>query len=396
MPVFEYVARDMSGQALRGRVQAQDSQHAAALLRAQGLFLTSLRSETRTSRAVGPLRPVDLANFAHHVSTLLGAGLTITGALQVLEEHAEDEVLGALASALRAEVEEGATLSQALERVRADIPDIFVGFVRGGEATGRLDLAFQRLNSYLERELEFRRKVREALFYPAVVLTVAVVVVGAFLLYVVPAFERVYRAAGASLPPLTQALMVTSRVLGRFVPLLGGVAVALALPAARRSIGQKVWRSTEPLLGRAPKVGPLLRLSRAARFLHSLGASLTAGVPVTSAVRLAAGAAGRPGWVGVLQRHLEEGSRLTEGLRAIGEVPAVALRLVALGEESGQVGEMATRAAEVLDREFEMRIKRLLAALEPALTVALAVVVGVLLVALYMPIFGLGRAVLGR
>lgn len=396
MPLFEYLARDVAGQPVRGRIQAEDARHAAAILRGQGLYLTSAQAGTPAARKLPQLRAVDLANFAHHLSTLLGAGLTLTGALQVLEEHADDPALETLAAAVRAEVEEGSPLSQALEQVSAGFPAVFVGFVRGGEATGRLDLAFQRLSAYLERELEFRRKAREALFYPAVVLGAAVVVVAVFLLYVVPAFERVYRAAGASLPPLTQALMAASRGLRNLIPALGAVAVSFALPPVRRSVGQVVWRRAEPLLERVPRVGSLLRTARAARFLHTLGASLAAGVPLMSALGVATQAAGRVRWLGLLEKRLEEGGRLTEALRATGEVPAVAIRLVALGEESGQVGEMALRAAEVLDREFEVRVRRLLAALEPALTVALAAVVGVLLLGLYMPIFGLGRAVLGR
>lgn len=394
MPVFEYVARDPAGNAVRGRVRADDARHVAAVLRAQGLYLTSARVGTSAPREVVPLRPVELANFAHHLSTLLGAGLTLTAALQALEEHAGDPTLEAVAAALRAEVEEGSSLSQALDRVGAGFPPTFVGFVRGGEATGRLDLAFQRLSAYLERELEFRRKAREALFYPAVVLGTAALVVGAFLLYVVPAFERVYRAAGAPLPPLTLALMAASRGLERLLPVVGLVAVSLVLLAARRSAWRVLWSHMEPALDRAPRVGQLVRTARAARFLHSLGASLTAGVPLVAALGVAAQAAGRTRWVAPLQRHLEEGGRLTDALRATQEVPPVALRLVALGEESGQVGEMALRAADVLDREFEVRVRRLLAGLEPALTVGLAVVVGVLLLGLYMPIFGLGRAVL--
>jgi type II secretory pathway component PulF len=388
MPVFEYVARDGSGTAVRGRAHAEDVRDLASLLRRQGLFLTSAESLALGSGGRVALSPGELANFTHHLAVLLDAGLTVFSALEALEEHAEEESLQRFSRVLREEVERGASLSQALASAAEGLPQGFVGVVQGGEVTGRLDVAFHRLSTYLERELEFRRRVREALTYPAVVLAAAFLVVGVFLTYVVPAFERVYRGAGAELPPLTRAVMAASRAArSLLLPLEAAVVPLVLVPGARRRVGRKVWAVLEPLV-------KLVRTARAARFLHSLGHSLASGVPVLAALPAAAGAAGKPGWSDALSARVERGGRLADALRALPGFPPVAVRLVGLGEESGQVADMALRAAEVLDREFELQVKRLLAALEPALTVALAAVVGVLLLALYMPIFGLGRAVL--
>jgi len=395
MPVFEYVARDGSGTAVRGRAHAEDVRDLASLLRRQGLFLTSAESLALGSGERVALSPGELANFTHHLAVLLDAGLTVFSALEALEEHAEEESLQRFSRVLREEVERGASLSQALASAAEGLPQGFVGVVQGGEVTGRLDVAFHRLSTYLERELEFRRRVREALTYPAVVLAAAFLVVGVFLTYVVPAFERVYRGAGAELPPLPRAVMAASRAARSLLLPLGAAVVPLVLvPGARRRVGRKVWAVLEPLVERVPKLGKLVRTARAARFLHSLGHSLASGVPVLATLPAAAGAAGKPGWSDALSARVERGGRLTDALRALPGFPPVAVRLVGLGEDSGQVADMALRAAEVLDREFELQVKRLLAALEPALTVALAAVVGVLLLALYMPIFGLGRAVL--
>ncbi|MCS7235190.1 MAG: type II secretion system F family protein [Armatimonadota bacterium] len=396
MPTFEYVARDASGRAVRGRAQAQDRRELAALLRRQGLFLTSVDAhEDSPSSAVRvSLRARELAEFAHHMATLLGAGLTVFAALQAVEEHSDTEDLRRLARALREEVERGSALSAALDRVCRGLPPVFVGVVQSGEATGRLDAAFQRLSAHLERELEFRRKVRDALAYPAVVLAAAAVVVGVFLVYVVPAFERVYRSAGASLPPLTQALLATSAAVRSALPGLAGVGVFFAWPALRQAgwalLGPAVTRWVEGL----PAVGALVRTARAGRFLHALGAGLTGGVPLLTAVDVAARAAGWPAWSAVCRARLEGGGRLSDSLRLLPGFPPLASRFVGLGEESGRVADMVLEAARLLDREFEQRVRRLLAGLEPALTIALAVVVGGILAALYMPIFGLGRAVL--
>ncbi|MDR7610769.1 MAG: type II secretion system F family protein [Armatimonadota bacterium] len=396
VPVFEYVARDAAGGVVRGTAQAQDARELATLLRRQGLFLTSLEAQRD---GAGPVERVslglpELADFTHHMATLLGAGLTVSAALRAVEEHADAENLRRLARALRGEVEKGSRISAALAAVGVGMPPVFVGIVESGEATGRLDVAFGRLSGYLERELEFRRKVKEALAYPAVVLAAAALVVGVFMVYVIPAFERVYRSAGAPLPPITQALMATSRGVRVALPALAAVGALALLPRTR--VGLVGW--LRPALERAgdaaPRVGQLIRLARAARFLHSLGSSLTAGVPLLAALEVATRAAGRPHWLPALRKSVEEGSPLSETLRRIAEFPPLGARFVGLGEESGEVGEMALRAAEVLDRDFGLRVKRLLATLEPALTLGLAAVVGVILLALYMPIFGLGRAVL--
>lgn len=393
MPVYEYVARDGAGRPVRGRAQVRDARELASLLRRQGLYLTAVAAPEEDGR--GPTQrvdvgPADLADFTHHMATLLGAGLPVFSALRAVEDHADSDRLRRLARALREEVERGGQLSAALERVAVGLPAVFVGIVQSGEATGRLDVAFQRLSAYLEREVEFRRRVREALAYPTVVLAAAVLVVGVFLVYVVPAFERVYRAAGASLPALTQALMAASRVVRSIAPGLVPLAALLAWPGLRRFARTGAARLAE----RLPGVGGLLRAARAARFLHALGSSLAAGVPVLQAVEVAARAAGRPGWTTVLRARLEGGERLSDAVQGLEGFPPLARRFLGLGEESGQVGEMALRAAEVLDRDVERGFRRLVAGLEPALTVAMAAVVGVLLVALYLPIFGLGRAVL--
>lgn len=395
MPVFEYVARDASGRPIRGRAQAQDRRELAALLRRQGLFLTALEADQRAAgdQRVG-LRVPELADFTHHMATLLGAGLTLVSALQAVEEHADSDGLRRFCRLLREEVERGTALSAALERMSAHLPPVLVGVIQSGEATGRLDVAFQRLSAHLERELEFRRKVREALAYPTVVLAAAAVVVVVFLVYVVPAFEQVYRSAGASLPPLTQALMATSRGVRTVLPTLLALVPFAVWPRIRWAFWLRVGPLLEGLVGRLPRLGELMRTARAARLLQALGASLAAGVPVLTAVEVASAAAGRPGWASILRARLEGGGRLSDALQALDGFPSLACRFLGLGEESGQLGEMALRAGEVLDRDFEVRVRRLLAALEPALTVALAAVVGVILMALYLPIFSLGRAVL--
>lgn len=396
MPSFEYVSRDARGALVRGRVEALTDAEARARLRQQGLFVTAL-TEWRPPRRGATRTVADVALLAHHLATLVGAGLPLLQGLQALAEQLDDPRLRALVEALAADIQEGRQLSAAMARRPDVFSPVVVGIVRSGEIGGRLDEALARLAAYLERELEFRRRVRDALLYPGFVLVLALAVLGVFLTVIIPAFDRVYRSAGAELPALTQALVMASRLVrANLLLLLTGVPIAL-LPPVRRRLGEAV---TALLLALGQRVGPVRALAHTlqlARFTQALGALLQSGVPVLTAIEVARDAGASPAFARVteaLQTAISEGRRLSEGMRATGTFPPLVVRMVALGEESGRLDAMVVRVGEVLDREFERAVRRLLAFLEPVLTLALGAIVGFIMLALYLPIFGLGRTVL--
>lgn len=396
MPSFEYVSRDARGALVRGRVEALTDAEARARLRQRGLFVTAL-TEWRPPRRGATRTVADVALLAHHLATLVGAGLPLLQGLQALAEQLDDPRLRALVEALAADIQEGRQLSAAMARRPDVFSPVVVGIVRSGEIGGRLDEALARLAAYLERELEFRRRVRDALLYPGFVLVLALAVLGVFLTVIIPAFDRVYRSAGAELPALTQALVMASRLVrANLLLLLTGVPVAL-LPPVRRRLGEAV---TALLLALGQRVGPVRALAHTlqlARFTQALGALLQSGVPVLTAIEVARDAGASPAFARVteaLQTAISEGRRLSEGMRATGTFPPLVVRMVALGEESGRLDAMVVRVGEVLDREFERAVRRLLAFLEPVLTLALGAIVGFIMLALYLPIFGLGRTVL--
>ncbi|MDR7492139.1 MAG: type II secretion system F family protein [Armatimonadota bacterium] len=394
MPSFEYVSRDARGALVRGQVEALTDAEARAWLRQQGLFVTAL-TERRPPRRGTTRTVADVALLAYHLATLVGAGLPLLQGFQALAEQLDDPRLRALVEALAADIQEGRQLSAAMARRPDVFSPVVVGIVRSGEVGGRLDEALARLAAYLERELEFRRRVRDALLYPGFVLVLALAVLGVFLAVIIPAFDRVYRSAGAELPALTQALVMASRLVrANLLVLVAGVPVVLLPPVRRR-----FWEAVAaPLLALGQRVGPIRGLAHTlqlARFTQALGALLQSGVPVLTAIEVAREAGASPAFARVteaLQASISEGRRLSEGMRATGTFPPLVVRMVALGEESGRLDAMVVRVGEVLDREFERAVRRLLAFLEPVLTLALGALVGFILLALYLPIFGLGRS----
>ena len=398
MPTYEYVSRDARGLLIKGRVEAEDNARARARLQERGLFVTALRPE-----AVGPRRGVRLPKAAevvlmtHHLAMLLGAGLPLYQALEALAEQTDDPQMRGIVQGLAQDIEEGKSLSVALGRHPDLFPAVYIGVIRNGELSGRLDEALERLAAYLERDQEFRRRVRDALVYPAIVLSLAAVVLAIFLTYIIPAFDRVYRSTGARLPTLTQALMAASVLFRHNLPLVGLALVLVILPPTRRIIWEALSGPLQRLVLRVPQARVLAQTISLSRFVHALGAMLQSGVPVLPALEVAGEAVGAPEFhktTRFLISQISAGRRFGDALRQTGQFPPMIVRMVALGEESGRLDTMLQRAGAVMDREFELRMRRFLTFLEPALTLFLGGVIGILLLALYMPIFGLGRALM--
>jgi len=339
----------------------------------------------------------DIAMLTYDLGVLLGAGLPLMQALDVLGEQTTDQVLRGVLRSVSQEIQVGKKFSEALGRYPSLFSPLYRGIVGNGETTGRLDLALERLAGFLERDLEFRRKVRDILVYPAMVMAMAGVVLGIFLIYIIPAFDQVYRHAGASLPPLTRALVAWSRLARTTMPLVFPCAAALLVPQVRRWLLGTCLPPIQRALLTIPITRALARTALLGRFAHSMAMVLHSGVPLLSALDVA-GEVGGPREFGsvidTLKRSIIGGRRLTEAMRSTGWFTPAFLNMVNVGEETGKLETMIARTAAILDREFDARMKRFLALLEPLLILMVGAIVGVILMALYLPMFGLARAVL--
>ncbi len=397
MMTFAYVCRDNHGALIRGKVEAEDESRARARLQRQGLFITSLRRQRWAGGTRGGARTQgEVAALTHHLAMLVGAGLPLSQALQVLAEHTDDERMRGVVQDLVWGIEEGRSLSDALDRRPDLFSPAYVGMVRNGEVSGRLDQALERLAAYIDRDLEVQRKVREALIYPALVLSLAAVVLTVFLTFIIPAFDRIYRTAGAHLPALTRALLAGSRIFRAGLPYVPLAVLVGVLRPTRRLVWPVLAARLQALVLRLPRIGALAKLALLSRFAHAMGMMLQSGVPILSALEVAGKAVGtaESGQViDALKRQIIQGRRLAEAMRETHWFTPMIIRMTSLGEESGRLDAMLDRAAAILDREFDLQMRHLLTFLEPALTVLVGGIVGVILLALYLPIFGLARAV---
>ncbi len=351
-------------------------------------------SRTAPRRARRRVGDADVAMLTYDLSSLLGAGLPLLQALDVLAEQATEQRLRDVLQALSRDIQGGRKFSEALGRFPDLFPALYRGIVANGEATGRLDYALERLAAFLERDVEFRKKVRDILIYPAIVLTMAGVVLSIFLIFIIPAFERVYARSHATLPLLTRMLLATSRGFRTGLPFLLLAVTPLLVPPVREWVRRVVIAPLQRSLLGLPRVGTLAQSAVLSRFAHSMAMMLQSGVPLLSALEVA-GAIGGPLQFDTMVDHLKQsvihGRRLSEAMRASGWFTPVFLRMVSVGEETGRLDTMLARVAVILDRDFDARMRRNLALLEPLLILVVGAIVGVILMSLYLPMFGLAR-----
>lgn len=402
MANFTYTVRDATGMLHKGVLEADDPNIARARLRQQGYFITSLQP-LRDRRGSIPWflgRGVsldDLMTFTFQLASLTHAGITLVRSLEALHDEAENQMLKKIIAAVREDIQAGKRFSQALEKHPAAFSPFYVGMVRSGEVSGTLDDTLNHLAELLDRDAVLRQKWRAMLVYPAIVLSLAAIVITVFLLYVVPAFEKVYRAGGAVLPAPTLVLVGLSHVLRRYYLLIIVGLLAGAWVAGQQTIWLRFRPWLDNMTMRLPLLGRVAKLVALSRFARTLGTMLRSGVPIIGALEATADAVDRPAMreaTESLQEEIGHGRRLREAMSKNALFPPMLLQVVSVGEESGTLDEMLIRAAELLDRQIDAAVKRLLTLMEPALTLVLGAVVGVILIALYMPIFGLARAVL--
>ena len=396
---YEYAGRDRTGTPVRGFVEAEDDARARARLREQGLFITRLTPRVRRSLAGLFSRRLNLdevAAFTFHLSGLVSSGVPLLRGLETLREQTDNPRLQATIADLESSIQTGHSLSGSLSRHPAIFSPLYVGIVRAGELAGALDQALLRLTDYLDREMALRQKIRAMAVYPAFVLLLAALVIGMFIVFVIPAFDRVYRSAGAALPLPTRVLLESSQIVRRNWSFILAGAAAGIWGLGRPPVRQLAREAGERLTRRLPVLRSLARLVQVNRFVTTFGAMYTSGVPVLTALDVTTEALTDPRMqtaIDTIRDGITRGRRLSDVMRSMELFPPMVYRMVALGEESGRLDVMLRRTADLLDREIDYAIKRLVTLAEPLMTLVLGGVVAGILMALYLPIFGLARVV---
>jgi type IV pilus assembly protein PilC len=405
MPQFSYTALDAAGAELSGLVDASSPEQAAATLRGRGLFPTGVgpvtpafvSAEAGALGRVGawtwrrPARPVEVAAFTRQLATLLRAGLPLLRALEVLARQERNRVWRDVQRNLADSIRSGGMLSDAMARHPRVFDGLYLSMVRAGEAGGVLDLTLERLAGFAEKSLRLRGRLRAALAYPLVVLTVAVLILAGLLGLVVPKFQQVFAELlkGAPLPALTRGVLAVSDIVKtHFILFLAAAIAAVVLfRMIRRTPAGGRW--IDRALLRMPVLGDLWLKAIVARGARTFGTLLTGGVPMLSALRITADTAGNLRIQEALQQihdRVKAGDSVARPLEATGAFPPLVASMVEVGEQSGQLPAMLGKVADIYDEEVDQAVAGLSSLVEPVLIVVLAVIVGTIVIALFLPI----------
>lgn len=387
MPRFAYKAVKPSGEVIEGVMDAVDRTTVVERLRGQGNIPIRAtewgRAGARRSlrllglRARGPgMR--DIITLTQELASLLRAGVPLDRALTILADLQQAGQIHTIVTRVQELIHGGSTFADALETCDDAFPNFYIGMVRAGEAGGSLEKVLARLAETLERSQDVKDEVKSALRYPMVVLFVAAAAIIILMTAVIPEFQPLFEDAGAALPFSTQVIIAVSEFVRAFWWVLaGGVLVAyVALQRTIRKTEGRAW--WDGLLLKAPLVGNLISKVETARFARTLGALLSNGVNITTALIMTAGTLGNSVVVAAViqaEERVKKGERLAEPLIASGVFPRLAVQLIQVGEESGELESMLLRVAEMFDAEVSRTIQRILALLVPIITIGLGIVV---------------------
>jgi len=417
MPRYTYVALDARGQETSGVVEAESQNAAVGQLRQTGLFPKNISEEGKgpKTKAKAPvkaaaarkdikinipflqkktIKPKTLMIFTRQLATLIDAGLPLLRGLTVLGKQEPDLVLKGVINNLAESVQGGGTFSESLAGHPRIFNKLYVNMVKAGELGGVLELVLLRLAEFQEKAQKIKNKVVAAMFYPIIVLVIAIVILAFLLVFIVPKFEAIFAdmLGGKPLPGLTQFVIGASNMVKNNSLVLVGGLVGLIILYKIVSKTKQGLVVIDNIKLKAPLFGDLTRKSSISRFSRTLGTLVTSGVPILQALNITRETAGNSVIAGAITKvhdSVKEGESIVNPLEASGVFPPMVISMIDVGEETGQLPEMLLKVAEVYDDEVDNAVAGLTSLLEPIMIVFLAVVVGTIVIALFLPLISI-------
>jgi type IV pilus assembly protein PilC len=393
---FLWEGKDKRGNKVSGKLVAANEQAARAELRRQGVNAGRIRKQ-RSSAQGGKVNAADIAVFSRQLATMLAAGIPLVQSFEIVGAGHEKAAMQKLILEIKADIESGVSLHEALGRRPLYFDELYVNLVEAGEQAGALDGLLDKIATYKEKTEAIKKKVKKALFYPSAVLGVALIVSTILLVYVIPEFESLFQGFGAELPAFTRMVIELSVFVRTNGPMLAAAiagAVWFFLYSFKRS---KAMRdSIDALSLKVPVIGPILDKSSLARFARTLSTMFAAGVPLVEALTSVAGATGNVVYERAVLRIRDEvstGMRLQRAMDNTGLFPNMVIQMIAVGEEAGALDEMSGKVATFYEAEVDNAVDAMSSLLEPLIMAILGVLVGGLVIAMYLPIFKMGEVV---
>jgi type IV pilus assembly protein PilC len=403
MPVYVWVAETKRGRKLKGEIDAANEAIALNQLKKRNFTVKKLKPKPKDIfENISFLKPKvtnkDLVVFTRQFSTMIDAGLPLVQGLTILAEQSENPTFKSILKEITKDVEGGSTLAEAMKKHPKVFDDLFVNLVAAGEVGGILDTILRRLATFIEKAEKLKSQIKGAMTYPAVVVAIAIIVIAVILIFVIPVFEDMFRSFGSALPGPTQLVVNLSRFIkGNFHWIVLGLgALVYAVKWYRGT--QKGRKQTDAMLLKLPIFGDLLKKTAVARFTRTLGTMISSGVPILDALEIVAKTSGNVIIEEILYEvrgSIAEGQTIAEPLSENDIFPGMVIQMIAVGEATGALDTMLEKIADFYDDEVDAAVAALTSMLEPLLMLFLGGSIGGLVIAMYLPIFGMAAAMGG-
>jgi type IV pilus assembly protein PilC len=396
MPQFTYTARSTNGELKSATIDAPNRDEVIKQLKQQRLNVVKIDEGSATKKKRGGrIKMRDIVIFTRQFSTMINAGLPLVQALDILATQSENPALKDVTRQVVFDVESGNTVADALRKHPAAFTDLYVNMVAAGEAGGILDTILMRLAVFMEKNDALIRKVKGAMIYPSVIMSVAAIAITVLLVFVIPTFQTMFASAGIALPLPTRVVIGMSHFLKAYWYVVAGILIGTFIAIKRYYATPNGKLVIDRTLLKAPVLGDVLRKSAVSRFTRTLGTLISSGVSILDGLEITAKTAGNR----VIQDAIMEsrasiagGETIAAPLKKSQVFPPMVISMIAVGEQTGGLDEMLSKIADFYDEEVDAAVSGLLALMEPVMIVFLGVVVGGMVVAMYLPIFDMVNA----
>jgi type IV pilus assembly protein PilC len=405
VPTYVWKGKTLAGEVQSGEIQMGSQDEVLNHLRKKRIITLFVREKPKQIslslrlRGATGVKTKDLAIFTRQFATMINAGLPLVQCLDILATQVDKVAFRTIINAVMHDVEAGSTLAEAMRRHPKVFDNLFVNMVEAGEAGGILDVILLRLATYIEKAEALRRKVKSAMTYPVVVLSVAVSTTIFMLLFIIPTFAKIFADFGATLPMPTRIVLAVSDFLRNFWYVLIVVVIALIVGYRRYVATKSGRRNVDRLMLKIPAIGDVLRKGSIARFTRTLGTLISSGVPILDGLEITANTAGNKVIEEAIMEtrgSIREGETIAAPLKGKDVFPPMVVQMIAVGEETGALDEMLNKIAVFYEDEVNTAVETLTSIIEPVMIVVMGLLVGGMVVAMYMPMFKMVQVVTGE
>jgi type IV pilus assembly protein PilC len=396
MPVFTFTGTNASGEKVAGERAAENKQVLAAQLRRERITASAIKEKGKEfalpTFGSGKVATKDIAIFFRQFSVMIDAGLPLVQCLEILAANQENPVFQKTLNGVRTSVEGGSTLANAMRQFPKVFDDLTTNMIEAGETGGILDLILQRLAAYVEKAVKMKQAVKSALIYPVSVISIAILIVGGLLKFVVPIFVNLFIGLGVDLPLPTRITVGLSNFIKDFWWIIFGVIIAIVFIVKYMRKSPEGRMLVDRFMLNLPVFGMLLRKIAVARFTRTLGTLITSGVPILEGLTITARTSGNAVIEQALmkvRKSIEEGRTIVDPLKESGVFPNMVTQMIGVGEATGAMDSMLQKIADFYEDDVDAATKDLLTLLEPVMIGFLGVAVGGIVISLYMPLFSM-------